>query len=84
MGEKRAVLLTVVMADNYIVMPGESVHISMRDGVYYVSRNHLDFGLAKEVLGDVIKEAEELAHEFDAVVVKTDFDSHQLEVRAEL
>lgn len=84
MEEKKGVSLTVVMADDYIFMPGDKVHISKRDGLYYVSSNHLDFGLAKEVLGNVIKDEEELAREFDAIVARADFDRHLLEVKAEL
>lgn len=81
---KREVVLTVVMADDYVFLPGNKVHISKRDGLFYVSCNHLDFGLAKEVHGDIIKNEEELACEFDAVVINVDFVNHQLEVEAKL
>ena len=74
MEETRKVILTVVMAADYYFTPGEEVHISKRDGLYYVSCDCLDFGLAKEVLGC----------EFDATVGAIDFENHQLEVRAEL
>lgn len=84
MEEMREVILTVVMADDYYFMPGEEVHISKRDGLFYVSCDRLEFGLAKEVLGNVIKDEGELGCEFDATVVAIDFGKHQLEVRAEL
>lgn len=84
MEETRKVILTVVMAADYYFTPGEEVHISKRDGLYYVSCDCLDFGLAKEVLGNVIKDEGELGCEFDATVVAIDFENHQLEVRAEL
>lgn len=84
MQEKIRVVLTVIMADDYFFMPGEEVHISKRDGLYYVSCNHLEFGLAKEVLGNIIKNVDELASEFDAVVIAVDYEKRQLEVKAEL
>lgn len=84
MEENFEVRLTVIMADNYFFMPGDEVHISKREGFYYVSRNHLEFGLAKEVSGQSIRNEGDLRSEFDAVVTKVDSDCQQLEVRAEL
>lgn len=84
MEKKREVLLTVIMADEYFLLPGDVVHISKREGVYYASTNHLDFGLASNAHGDVIHDEGVLKNEFDAVVTAVNIAARQLEVKAEL